>query len=134
MASTIQIGETLNTMVDVPVEPDDYSWDVNDISAPDAGRVQDANCTMYKKRVGRKRKLAIQWFNISLANASTILKMLQPEYVYVRFLDIEEGAFVTKRFYTGDKHVGVRMIDIVDPSNPSNRTTLSSLPISLIEQ
>lgn len=134
MASTLQIGETLNTMVDVPVEPDTYSWSVNDISAPDAGRVQDADCTMYTKRVGRKRKLSVQWFNISLFDASTILKMLRPEYIYVRFLDIEEGKFITKYFYTGDKQTSVRMVDITDPSNPSNRTTLSSLPVNLIEQ
>lgn len=134
MASSMQVGTALNNLRDVPVEPDGVSWALNDISAPDAGRVQDANCTMYKRRLAQKRKLSLSWANPTLAQASAILKQFAPEYVYVRFLDPQEGAFVTKRFYSGDKSSPFRQIDLTDPANPARRTTMSTLSFDIVEQ
>ena len=44
--AALAVGTSVSSLKDVPVEPDVIDWDVNDISSPDAGRVQDANCTM----------------------------------------------------------------------------------------
>ena len=134
MASSMQVGTALNKMKDVPVEPDSIKWGLNDISAPDAGRTMDANCTMQKRRIGQKRKLSLSWSNPTLAQASSILKAFSPEYVYVRFLDVEEGAFITKQFYTGDKSSPFRQIDLTDPSNPARRTTMSTLSFDIVER
>lgn len=134
MASSLQVGTTLNNLKDIPVEPDAINWGLNDISAPDAGRVQDANCTMHKRRVGQKRKLSLSWANPTLAQASAVLKAFAPEYVYVRFLDVQEGQMITRRFYTGDKTSPFRQIDLSNPNNPAQRTVMSSLAFDLIEQ
>ncbi len=134
MASSLQVGATLGDLRDVPVEPDGIGWTLNDISAPDAGRVQDANCTMYKRRVGRKRKLSLSWANPTLAQASAILGMFSPEYVYVRFLDVEEAQMITRRFYSGDKSSPFKQISLHNPANAAQRTVMSSLSFDLIEQ
>lgn len=132
--ASLQVGTALNDLRDVPVEPDQINWGLNDISAPDAGRVQDANCTMYKRRIGRKRKLSLSWANPTLAQASAVLKAFAPEYVYVRFLDVEEGQMVTRRFYTGDKSSPFRQIVLRNPADTAQSTVMSSLSFDLVEQ
>lgn len=132
MDSTLYVGASASSLVPVPVEPDTVSWAVNDISSPDAGRVQDANCTMYKRRIGRKRKLSLAWQNISLAQASAVLKMFAPEYLSVRFIDPEEGGFVTREFYTGDKTAPFREVNLRGPNGET--AVLSSLSFDLVER
>lgn len=134
MASSLQVGTTINNLKDIPVEPDAIKWMLNDISAPDAGRVQDANCTMHKRRVGQKRKLVLSWDSPTLAQASAVLKAFAPEYVYVRFIDVQEGQMITRKFYTGDKTSPFMQIDLYNPANVAQRTTMSSLSFDLIEQ
>lgn len=132
MAASLQIGTTPDSMVDIPVEPDDYHWGINDVSSPDSGRTQDANCTMQKSRLAQKRKLSLKWTNPSLADVSAILKMTNPVYFYVRYLDAMEGGFVTKQFYSGDKSAPYRIISIPDPQG--NKTTVSTLSFDIIER
>ena len=134
MPSSLQVGTTLGNLKDVPVEPDAINWGLNDISAPDAGRTMDANCTMQKRRIAQKRKLSLSWANPTLAQASAVLKAFAPEYLYVRFLDVQEGAFVTRRFYTGDKTSPFRQIDLTDPSNPARKTVKYTLSLASVEQ
>lgn len=130
--AAIAVGTSVSSLKDVPVEPDVIDWDVNDISSPDAGRVQDANCTMYKRRIGRKRKLSLAWHNPTLAQASGILKMFAPEYVHVRFLDVEEGKFITREFYTGDKKAPFRRINLTGPSGQT--AVISALSFDIVER
>ena len=132
MAASIQIGTTVNNLVDIPVEPNDISWGLNDISSADTGRTQDANCTMQKSRLAQKRKLGLAWKNISIANASTILKMTNPVFFYVRYLDVMEGRFVIKQFYSGDKTSPFRRIRVVDPYG--NETVMNQLQFDIIER
>lgn len=126
--ATLEVGTTQGALSPIPIEPNEYGWGINDISASDSGRVQDSDCTMYKNRLTRKRKLSLAWVNPSLENASAILKMFAPEYVYVRFLDVEEGKFITKRFYTGDKTAPFRQIRL------PNGSTVSKLSFDIIER
>lgn len=84
----------------VPV-PSKYNWTVNDVSSPDAGRTEDG--IMHKKREGRKRKLELEWQNVSMADANAVLRAFEPEYMDVNCLDPLANGYVTKRFYSGDQ-------------------------------
>lgn len=132
MAASLQIGTSLNNLEDIPIEPDKYEWGLNDISSSDTGRTQDAGCTMQKNRLAQKRKISLGWTNPSIKNVSKILKMTNPVYFYVRYLDPMEGRLTTKQFYSGDKSSPFRQIALVDPEG--NRTTLSTLSFDIIER
>ena len=132
MASSISVGTTSSNLVDVPVEPDSISWGLQDVSASDAGRVQDSNNTMYKMRTSQKRKLQLSWTNITFENASSIVKMFNPEYVYVRYKDLLTGGWRTAQFYTGDKTAPFRMISLNDTHG--RKTVMSSLSFDIVER
>ncbi len=132
MASSISVGTSATSLVEVPVEPDDIGYGLQDISASDSGRVQDANATMYKNRVTQKRKISLAWKNLSLKQASQIMRMFNPQYVYVRYLDVLDGTFEIRCFYVGDRSSPFRQITLNDPTG--KRTTMSTLSFSIIER
>lgn len=132
MAASLQIGTNARNMVDVPIEPDDISWGLQDVSASDSGRTQDINCTMHKNRIAQKRKLSLSWINPSMANVSTILKMVNPEYIFVRFLDPMENALITKECYVGDRSSPFRQISL--PNADGTKTVMKTLSFDIIER
>ena len=75
-------------------------WAKQDLSAPDAGRVESGR--MLKKRVGKVDRLDLEWKYITRAKAAVVFKAFDPEYVLVEYLDAKSGQWVTKHFYTGD--------------------------------
>lgn len=81
--------------------PSSYQWGLSDVSAPKAGRTEAV--TMDKMRIGQVRKLELSWQNISIGDASIVLKAFNPEYIFVEYLDAMEGKFVTSEFYVGDR-------------------------------
>ena len=81
--------------------PTSYTWDEQDISQSDAGRTEDG--LMHKKRIRRAVKLNLDWKNISLQDASDILKLFENEYLSVNYLDVKQGGYQTKTFYVGDR-------------------------------
>ena len=81
--------------------PSKYQYDLQDISAADAGRTEAI--TMDKKRIGQAVKLELAWNGVSTADASRILKAFNPEYIQLRYLDLLDGAFRTSEFYVGDR-------------------------------
>lgn len=81
--------------------PTSYTWDEQDISQSDAGRTEDG--LMWKKRIRRAVKLNLDWKNISLQEASDILKLFENEYLSVNYLDVKQGGYQTKTFYVGDR-------------------------------
>lgn len=81
--------------------PSKYKWSVNDVSSPDAGRTEDG--LMHKERVTRKRKLELEWQNVTTAVANAVLAAFAPEYVAVNCLDPLANGYVTKTFYSGDQ-------------------------------
>ncbi len=81
--------------------PTGYQWKLQDISASDAGRTEDTN--MDKKRIGQCVKLELEWKNVSIEDAATILQAFNPEYINITFLDAKKGGYVTSRFYVGDR-------------------------------
>lgn len=81
--------------------PSKYQYDLQDVSASDAGRTEAV--TMDKKRIGQCVKLELAWNNISTDVASQILRAFNPEYIQVRYLDLMTGGYRTSEFYVGDR-------------------------------
>ena len=75
-------------------------WSKQDLSAPDAGRLESGR--MLKKRVGKADRLDLEWRYITRAKTAAVLKAFDPEYVLVEYLDAKSGQWKTKHFYTGD--------------------------------
>lgn len=81
--------------------PSKYDWTVNDISASDAGRCESGK--MHKNRITRKRKLELEWQNVTISVAQAVLTAFAPEYVEAVCLDPLAGGYVAKTFYSGDQ-------------------------------
>lgn len=81
--------------------PSTYLWELDDVSASDAGRTEDV--VMHKKRLGQVVALELSWNNITTAEASAILNAFNPEYISVKYLDPKVGDFTTSTFYVGNR-------------------------------
>lgn len=75
-------------------------WGKQDLSAPDAGRLESGR--MLKKRVGKADRIDLEWSYITRTDAATVLQAFDYEYVLVTYLDAKSGTWVEKHFYTGD--------------------------------
>lgn len=84
-----------------------YSWSLQDVSAPNAGRTEDA--LMHKDRVAQKRKIQLSWRMKSTTVASQILKAFNPEYVSVRYFDIMDNQYETRTFYVGVRESPIKV-------------------------
>lgn len=128
VTAPIKVGPSVGSLADVPT-PTDIGWGLQDVSSSDAGRVQDANSTMYKMRVGQKRKLQLSWANPTLEEASAILQAFNPEYVFVQYVDIMTGGYELREFYVGDRSAPFREI-----RDPVSGTVVSKLSFDIIER
>ena len=81
--------------------PSKYQYDLQDVSAADAGRTEAV--TMDKKRIGQCVKIELSWAYVSTADASRILQAFNPEYIQVHYLDLLAGTYRTSEFYVGDR-------------------------------
>lgn len=81
--------------------PSSYTYRLQDVSAPEAGRTEDA--VMQKMRVAQKVKIDLEWSGCTTSEVSTILQAFNPEYISVNYLDAYSGAFETKTIYVGDR-------------------------------
>lgn len=79
--------------------PTSYQYKWEDVSDSSAGRTEDME--MHKNRKGRVAGLDLGWERVKISDCSKIIKAFKPEYVYIRYLDAETGAFETRLFYTG---------------------------------
>ncbi len=84
----------------VPV-PSTYEWELEDVSASDAGRTEDAR--MHKKRIRQAIKIKVTWDNVNTIESSEILKTFNPEYMQIVCLDPWKGGYVEKEFYIGNR-------------------------------
>ena len=87
-------------------QPYQYSWTLQDVSAPDAGRTEDA--LMHKDRIAQKRKIAIAWRMKDPSTAAAILQAFDPEYISVRYWDVKDNQYETRDFYVGDREAPVK--------------------------
>ncbi|MDO5539403.1 MAG: hypothetical protein Q4F83_04935 [Eubacteriales bacterium] len=87
--------------------PSVFSWGLQDVSASNAGRTQDAR--MHKNRIAQKRKIDLAWAMPTPEEAGDILNAFDPEYVNVTYYDPKDRKVVTRNFYTGDKTAPVKI-------------------------
>lgn len=88
--------------------PSVMNWGLQDVSAPDSGRVLDGNDTMYKNRTSQKVKLELQWNGVDPEKIQQILLAFNPEYFNVTYYDPMLGN-TTKTFYCGDRSAPVKI-------------------------
>lgn len=81
--------------------PSAYQYDLQDVSASNAGRTEDGK--MHKERIGQCVKLELRWDYIPSADVAVILQAFNPEYFDVTYLDAKSGTYQTKEFYAGDR-------------------------------
>ena len=81
--------------------PSSFQWEREDLSDSSAGRTEDGK--MHKNRIGYKVAVSLSWQNVKTSVASQVLKAFKSEYVEVNYLDPEEGKYVTKTFYVGNR-------------------------------
>ncbi len=87
--------------------PSAFSWGLQDVSDPAAGRT--LNALMHKNRIAQKRKLSLSWNHPTPQEAAAILQAFNPEYVRVRYPDALSGSNETRTFYTGDKSAPMKI-------------------------
>lgn len=88
------------TTIDTPSE---YSINIASIDKAE----RNANGTMIIENIATKRKLDLSWANITQANLSQILGLLNASrFVTVEYLDSETGTLTTGTFYSGDRGTG----------------------------
>ena len=81
--------------------PSAYQWKLSDVSAADAGRTEDT--VMDKMRIGQCVHLELEWHNLTIEEASQVLKAFNPEYIKGCYLDAMAGKWLTSEFYVGDR-------------------------------
>ena len=86
--------------------PSTYEWGLQDVSAGESGRTDDA--LMHKNRVAQKRKLKIEWVGKNWQETAAIMQAVQPEYFSVRYPDMLTGTYQTRTFYVGDRSAPVK--------------------------
>ena len=79
--------------------PSSWTWGLQDVSAGESGRTDDA--LMHKNRVAQKRKIQVGYNGINASDASTILQAINPEYISVYYYDPMAGTTQTRTFYVG---------------------------------
>lgn len=93
-------GQAIGPAVtDLPA-PTTSGWGKQDLSAPDAGRLESGR--MLKKRVGKADRLELEWRYITRAEAATVLQAFDSEYILAEYLDAKKGGWRTEHFYVGD--------------------------------
>ena len=83
-------------------------WSRNDVDGADAGRNMAGE--MERMRVATKIRLDITCKPLTAAEASILLKAIQPEYVTVVYDDPLEGTTVTKTMYANNNPASFLMI------------------------
>lgn len=86
--------------------PSSFTWGLQDISAAESGRTDDA--IMHKNRVGQKRKLSLGWIAKDWQTTARIMRAFNPEYINVRYPDMLSGSYQTRTFYVGDRSAPVK--------------------------
>lgn len=82
-------------------DPSEMTIEIQDVSAPDAGR--DLSGTMQKMTICQKRTIQVAWWQPSPSVVASVLTKVKPEYFPVQYTDPQTNSLVTKTFYVGDR-------------------------------
>lgn len=93
-------GATKTFPTDLPI-PSVYSYELDDVSEPDAGRVE--NGYMYKKRIGQVFAVELEWWGLNSAQVSALMNAFDAEYLNVKVWDAKAGTWVTTEMYVGNR-------------------------------
>lgn len=124
----LAVGTSPTSLHEISLDPSSLEWGLQDISASDAGRVQDGGNTMYKMRLSQKRKLNITWTMPNRGQAAEILQAFNPEYFWVRYFDPMDNELQVREFYAGDRSAPFKWVDIM------GGTRLTTLSFNIIER
>lgn len=102
-----------------------FTWGLQDVSAPNAGRTEDA--LMHKERVAQKRKLQLSWRVKNWPDTARIISAFNDEYISVTYPDMMSGRYETRTFYRGDISTPVLMWQV-------NRKLIETVSFDLIER
>jgi len=100
----LEVGTTTAKLVECPT-PSAMTWGLQDVSAADSGRTDDAK--MHKNRIAQKVKWSLVWTTKKPDVVAKILQMFDPEYFYVRYNDPKTNKMIVKEFYAGDRSAPV---------------------------
>lgn len=81
--------------------PSTWQWGLQDVSAGESGRTDDA--LMHKNRVAQKRKIMVGYNGVNDETAGIVLRAVNPEYISVYYYDLMASDFQTRTFYVGDR-------------------------------
>lgn len=81
--------------------PTSFSVSISDISSDDSKR--NARGDMLIDRICTKRKIEMSWDFITLEDMSLTLNLVKDIFFTVEYPDPQEGKFLTKIFYVGDR-------------------------------
>lgn len=107
---------------DLPV-PCAYSYELDDVSEPDAGRVE--NGYMYKKRIGQVWAVELEWWGLNSKQVSDLLLAFDAEYLNVTLWNAKNAQFTTIEMYVGNRTA---------PLYSAILNTWSNLKFKLIER
>lgn len=88
--------------------PTEVSFGVYDISKAE----RNANGTMLIERITTKKKISVTYAFVTKEQMSTILKLVEPVFWDVTYIDPVTSNTVTGSFYCGDRNLG--MVDFVN--------------------
>jgi hypothetical protein len=88
--------------------PTEVSFGVYDISKAE----RNANGTMLIERITTKKKISCTYSFVTREQLSTILKLVEPVFWNVTYIDPVTNTTVTGSFYCGDRNLG--MVDFID--------------------
>lgn len=104
MAFSLQISSSQNgTYTDITsyIALGGVKWSRQDIDAAGSGRgTQDG--LMHRARVAIKIRLDVTCRPLTAAEASTVLTLIQPEWVWVKYLDVQTNTTQTKKMYSNN--------------------------------
>lgn len=92
--------------VELPVSPATFKVAVLDLDDADgSGRTADG--THFRDRVATKRKFEVTWKAMRGSDLAIVLQAMQDEYSDWTYPDPMTNSYITKRFYVGDRNVGL---------------------------
>ena len=89
-----------NTDISDYIAPGGVKWTRSDVDGTNAGRGLDG--TMIRDRVAIKRRLDVTCRAMTLSEVSTVLALIEPEFVSVTYTDPRAGGAVTTTMYSNN--------------------------------
>ena len=91
-----------NTDVSRFIARQGIKWQKNDVDGKNAGRSTE-DAFMYRDRIGKKIRLDVTCRPLLLSEVSTLLNLLEPEYVNVTYIDPLVGGQITREMYANNR-------------------------------